>query len=46
LPLLLLRRRGYIISFVDMHLRSGEQVSGTIVLSDPAPGESNKVFGK
>jgi hypothetical protein len=39
LPLLLLRRRGYFIPFVDVHLRSGEQVSGTVVLSDPAPGE-------
>jgi hypothetical protein len=39
-PLLLLRHRDYFISLVDVHLRSGEQVSGTIVLSDPAPGES------
>jgi hypothetical protein len=38
-PLLLLRRRGYFIPFVDVHLRSGEQVSRTIVFSDPAPGE-------
>jgi hypothetical protein len=39
LPLLLLRHRGYFIPFVDVHLRSGEQVSGTVVLSDPTPGE-------
>jgi hypothetical protein len=38
-PLLLLRRRGYFIPFVDVYLRSGEQVSGTIVLTDPAPGD-------
>jgi hypothetical protein len=36
---LLLRRRGYFIPFVDVHLRSGEQVSGTVVLSELAPGE-------
>jgi hypothetical protein len=36
LPLLLLRRQGYFIPFVDVHMRSGEQVSGTVVLSDPA----------
>jgi hypothetical protein len=35
-----MRLRGYFIPFVDMHLRSGEQVSETIVLSDPAPEES------
>jgi hypothetical protein len=39
LPLLLLRRRGYFIPFVDVHLRSGEQVSGTVVLNDYALGE-------
>jgi hypothetical protein len=39
LPLLLLRRRGYFILFIDVHLQSGEKVSGTVVLSDPAPGE-------
>jgi hypothetical protein len=38
-PLLLLRRRGYFILFIDVHLRLGEQVSGTVILSDPAPGE-------
>jgi hypothetical protein len=36
---MLLHRQGYFIPFVDVHLRSGEQVSGTVVLSDPAPGE-------
>jgi hypothetical protein len=29
-----------------MHQRLGEQVSGIIVLSDPAPERANKVFGK
>jgi hypothetical protein len=38
-PLLLLRRQGYFILFVDVHLQSGEQVSRTIILSDPAPKE-------
>jgi len=36
---LLLRRRVYFIPFVGVQLRSGEQVSGTVVLSDPAPEE-------
>jgi hypothetical protein len=36
---LLLRHRGYFIPFIDVHLRSGEQVSRIVVLSDPAPGE-------
>jgi hypothetical protein len=35
----LLRRQGYFISFIDMHLQLGEQVFGTIVLSDAAPGD-------
>jgi hypothetical protein len=39
LSLLLLRHRGYFIPFVGVHLRSGEQVFGIIILSDPAPGE-------
>jgi hypothetical protein len=38
-PLLLLRRRGYFIPFVGVHLRLGEKVFKTAVLSDPAPGE-------
>jgi hypothetical protein len=39
--LLLLRRRAYFIPFVDVHLRSREQVSGTVILSDPAPGDAD-----
>jgi hypothetical protein len=39
LSFLLLRHRSYFIPFGDMHLRSEEQASGIIVLSDPAPGE-------
>jgi hypothetical protein len=35
----LLRRQAYFIPFIDMHLQSGEQVSETIVLTDPAPGD-------
>jgi hypothetical protein len=35
-PLLLLHYRGYFIPFIDVQLRSGEQVSRSIVLSDPA----------
>jgi hypothetical protein len=35
----LLRRQGYFVPLIDVHLRSGEQVSRTVVLSDPAPGE-------
>jgi hypothetical protein len=38
-PLLLLRSRCYFIPFIDVYLRSGEQVSKTIILSDPASGE-------
>jgi hypothetical protein len=34
-----LRRQDFFIPFVDVHLRSGEQVSRTVVLSDPASGE-------
>jgi hypothetical protein len=34
------------ILFVNAHLRLGEQVSGTIILSDPASREYDKVFGK
>ena len=33
----LLRRRDFFIPIVDVHLRPGEH--GTVVLSDPAPGE-------
>jgi hypothetical protein len=36
---MLLRCQGYFILFIDVYLRSGEQVSGTIVLSNPTPGE-------
>jgi hypothetical protein len=32
----LLRHQGYFIPFVDVHLRSGEQVSGTVIISDLA----------
>jgi hypothetical protein len=32
----LLRRQGYFILFIDVHLRLGEQVSGTIILNDHA----------
>jgi hypothetical protein len=39
LPHPLLRRQDYFIPFVDVYLQPGEQVFGTIVLSDPAPGE-------
>jgi hypothetical protein len=39
LPHPLLRRQDYFIPFVDVYLQPEEQVSGTIVLSDPAPGE-------
>jgi hypothetical protein len=39
LPPPLLRRQGYFILFIDVHLQPGEQVSGTIVLSEPALGE-------
>jgi hypothetical protein len=38
-PPLLLCRQGYFIPFIDVHLRSGEQVSGTVVLSHPTSGE-------
>jgi hypothetical protein len=38
-PPLLLRRQGYFIPFIDVHLRSGEQVSETVVLSHPTSGE-------
>jgi hypothetical protein len=33
------RYQGYFIPFIDVHLRSGEQVSRTVVLSDLAPEE-------
>jgi hypothetical protein len=39
LPHPLLRRQDFFIPFIDVHQRSGEQVSETIILSDPAPGE-------
>jgi hypothetical protein len=35
----MLHYQGYFIPFIDVHLLSGEQVSETIVLSDPASGE-------
>jgi hypothetical protein len=35
----LLRRYDFFIPFADVHLRSGEQVSETVVLSDPVLGE-------
>jgi hypothetical protein len=35
----LLCHQCYFIPFVDVHLRSGEHVSGTVVLNDLAPGE-------
>jgi hypothetical protein len=38
-PHLLLRHQDFFIPFFDVHLRSGEQVFGIIILSDPAPGE-------
>jgi hypothetical protein len=34
-----LRHRSYFFLFIDVHLRSGELVSGIIVLSDPVPRE-------
>jgi hypothetical protein len=40
----MLRRRGYFIPFVDVHLRSGEHVSGTVVISDLAPTEGEQGF--
>jgi hypothetical protein len=40
----LLRRQGYFISFIDVHLRLGEQVTETVVFSDPAPGESKIII--
>jgi hypothetical protein len=39
LPPPLMRRQDYFTPFVDVHLRSGEQVSRTIILNDPAPGD-------
>jgi hypothetical protein len=36
LPPPLLRHQGYFILFVNVHPQSGEQVSETIVLYDPA----------
>jgi hypothetical protein len=41
-----MRRRCYFILFVDVHLRSEEHVSGTIIMRDPARERANKVFGK
>jgi hypothetical protein len=35
----MLRCQDFFIPFVDVYLRSGEQVSGTVILSDPALGE-------
>jgi hypothetical protein len=40
-----LRRWCYFILFIDVHLRSEEQVSRIVVLSDPALGEVNKISG-
>jgi hypothetical protein len=40
----LLRRQGYFIPFVDVHLRLGEQVSRTVVLSNPTPGRGRIRF--
>jgi hypothetical protein len=40
----MLRRQGYFTPFIDVHLWLGEQVSGTIVLNDPAPGEGTYGF--
>jgi hypothetical protein len=42
----LLRRQDFFIPFIDVHLRSGEQVSETAVLSDPASGEGEYGFWK
>jgi hypothetical protein len=42
----LLRRRGYFIPFVDVHLQSGEQVFETVVLNVLHRERVNKVFGK
>jgi hypothetical protein len=39
LPLPLLRHQDYFILFIGVHLRSGEYVSGIIILNNPAPGE-------
>jgi hypothetical protein len=39
-----LYREGYFISFIDVHPQSGEQVSGTVVLSDLAPEEDEYGF--
>jgi hypothetical protein len=43
-PPLLVRHQCYFILFVDAHLQSGEQVSITVVLSDPALGEGEYGF--
>jgi hypothetical protein len=39
LPLSLLHRQGYFIPIIDVHLRQGEQVSKTTILSDLTPEE-------
>jgi hypothetical protein len=44
LPTPLLRRQGYFIPFTDVHLRLGEQVSRSVILSDPALGDSKNGF--
>jgi hypothetical protein len=36
----LLRRQGYFITFDDVYLQLGEQVSKTVVLNDLSPEES------
>jgi hypothetical protein len=36
---LLLRYRGYFISFTNIHLQSREQVSETVIFNDHALGE-------
>jgi hypothetical protein len=35
----LLHHQDYFIMFDDVHLQLGKQISGTVILSDPAPGE-------
>jgi hypothetical protein len=40
----LLRHQSYFISIIDVHLRSGEHVSRSIVLSDPASREDKYDF--
>jgi hypothetical protein len=44
LPPPLLCRQGYFILIVDVHLRSGEQVFRSVILSDLAPREGEYSF--